>query len=172
MIKVLRFISEDFFVWLVQISVYRSDRENALFLFRQEKGQKKPSKGALRANRAPFTNPRRIAGNCSKVGQLQSETLENLSQVRTGGVHRGGCLRVREHASKRLPYAAFFGYFLVRIQESNTYHSRSISSINRNLTAEGVLPSRWEVTTGGVPITHCQRELPAKLQVQLLRRIA
>ena len=45
-------------------------------------------------------------------------------QVRTGGVHRGGCLRVREHASKRLPYAAFFGHFLVRTQESDTYQQR------------------------------------------------
>jgi hypothetical protein len=40
---------------------------SALFLFRQEKGQKKPSKGALRANRAPFTIPRRIAIQHSKM---------------------------------------------------------------------------------------------------------
>ena len=38
-----------------------------LFLFRQEKYQKKPSKGALRANRAPFANPRRIAIQHSKM---------------------------------------------------------------------------------------------------------
>ena len=28
-------------------------------------------------------------------------------------------MRVREHAHKRLPYADFFGYFLVRRQESD-----------------------------------------------------
>ena len=43
--------------------------DHALFLFRQEKSQKKPSKGALRANRAPFTIPRRIAGSANKIGR-------------------------------------------------------------------------------------------------------
>jgi len=38
-----------------------------LFLIRQEKYQKKPRKGALRADRAPFTIPRRIAIQCSKM---------------------------------------------------------------------------------------------------------
>ena len=37
----------------------RKARGYVLFLFRQEKNEKKPTKGALRANSAPFGIPRR-----------------------------------------------------------------------------------------------------------------
>ena len=54
-------------------------------------------------------------------------------QVRTGGVHRGGCLSARERDSKRLPYADFFGYFLVRRQESNTQRYIGKGALDCNL---------------------------------------
>ena len=38
----------------------------------------------------------------------------------TGEVHRRGRLSARERRTQRLSYADFFGYFLVRRQESNT----------------------------------------------------
>ena len=40
--------------------------------------------------------------------------------MRPGGVHRGGGFGARERDTQTLPYDDFFGYFLVRIQESNT----------------------------------------------------
>ena len=53
-----------------------------LFLIRQEKDQKKPSKGALRANRAPFTIPRRIAIQHSKMFRfLNAFILQNCKSA-------------------------------------------------------------------------------------------
>ena len=53
-----------------------------LFLIRQEKDQKKPSKGALRANRAPFTIPRRVAIQHSKMFRfLNAFILQNCKSA-------------------------------------------------------------------------------------------
>ena len=67
-----------------------------LFLFRQEKNEKKPTKGALRANSAPFGNPRRPTASASDdrtILDLGYTTIYLPWQHRkcvTGEVHREG----------------------------------------------------------------------------------
>ena len=41
---------------------------------------------------------------------------------------------MREQSTQRLPYDAFFGYFLVRTQESNIFRCTFVKSINDNLS--------------------------------------
>ena len=121
----------------MQISVYRTDTDYALFLVRQEKGQKKPRKGALRANRAPFTIRRRIANQHSKMFRFLNAFIMQdcefipqsplkIGTFSVGGGYSGGSGVRGEGAigSERLAPDDFFGYFLVRIQESNIYHHR------------------------------------------------
>ena len=126
--------------------------DKALFLFRQEKGQKKPTQGCCKAQRIyngyacrwqayhnlgfeqmrPLAYPpphrRNMYQNLAKNNPKHSKIFPKCA---TGGVHRGGCMPARERAPKRLPCAAFFGYFLVRAQESNT-SPFAISTINCN----------------------------------------
>ena len=54
-------------------------------------------------------------------GVLQSCPLRCSADIKcaTGEVHRRGRLSARERRTQRLSYADFFGYFLVRRQESN-----------------------------------------------------
>ena len=77
--------------------VFISNKGDALFLFRQEKSQKKPSKGALRANRAPFTILRRIANQHSKMFRflnafiVQACKFSPQSPLKIGTFSAGGC---------------------------------------------------------------------------------
>ena len=78
-----------------------------------------------------------VCGAAANVKMLRGchhvDETHRRCQVRTGGVHRGGCLRARERASKHLPCADFFGYFLVRRQESNTYSLTEKRAMKKNL---------------------------------------
>jgi len=108
-----------------------------LFLFRQEKDEKKPSKGALRANRAPFANPSRIAGQHPKMFRFLNASIVQtcksapqsplkIGTFSAGGGRCGGSGVRGEGAigPERLAPDDFFGYFLVRTQESNICHRR------------------------------------------------
>ena len=106
--------------------------DKALFLFRQEKGEKKPTQGALRANAPPCVSPAASPEHVPKSSKNNLKPLKIFPKCATGGVHRGGCMPARERAPKRLPCAAFFGYFLVRAQESDTSPFAN-SPINCNL---------------------------------------
>ena len=58
-------------------------------------------------------------GEVHRGGRLEGEVGE--------AVNRGSIDRLR---GQRLPYADFFGYFLVQRQESDTYHQIGSRTIN------------------------------------------
>ena len=112
-----------------QIGIYRSDDFMHLSCFGKKGAPKKPSKGALRANRAPFTIPRRIAIQHSKMFRflnaciLQTYRFAPQSPLKIGTFSVGGGQKRREWGPGRgcdLPVMPRPGRFLWLLSCSDT----------------------------------------------------
>ena len=124
---------------LIQISVYRSGCAVKPFsCFGKKRAKRSRRKGRfvqMRPLAYPPPHRRNMYQNLAKNNLKHSKIFPKCA---TGGVHRGGCMPARERAPKRLPCAAFFGYFPQRTQESDTSPFAS-SPLNCNLNCGTIL---------------------------------